>query len=116
VLVIDDDEDFRILAWRLLSTAGFKVGTASGVAEGLEYMRTHPIGLVILDILMPGRDGMEGTADIGRLFPEAKIVTVSGAANSERYLKLSARLGATASLDKRNVGSLCALLEVVLDH
>ena len=59
ILVIDDDPAVTSILRRGLSYEGFAVDTASGGAEGLEIARERPPDLVILDIMMPGMDGLE---------------------------------------------------------
>ena len=115
ILVIDDDEEFRDLAAGLLTSAGFHVSTVAGAAEGLKYMRSHPVELVILDMIMPDRDGIDALSEIKIYFPGVHVVTVSGAADSDLYLTVSSYLGADASLHKSRIASLCALLNVILD-
>ena len=112
---VDDDDEFLALVTRLLENGGFYVRTVAGVAEGLAYMRSHPIDLVILDMVMPDRDGIDALSEIKIYFPGVRVVTVSGAADSDLYLTVSSYLGADASLHKSRVASLCALLNVILD-
>jgi CheY-like chemotaxis protein len=115
VLVVDDDAEFRALARQTLEAAGFEVDEASSVSECLARIRSHATDVVILDLILPDHDGIEALAEIKTLFPEIRVVTVSGAASSELYLSVSSYLGADASLDKSRIASLCALLHVVLD-
>ena len=115
VLVVDDDPEFRALARQMLETAGFQVNEASSVSECLAHIRSHATDVVILDLILPDHDGIEALAEIKTVFPEIRVVTVSGAASCELYLSVSSYLGADASLDKSRIASLCALLNVVLD-
>ncbi len=59
VLVVDDDPKITQLLRRTLSIEGYKVQTAESGVAGLEAARSHEPDLVILDILMPGMDGLE---------------------------------------------------------
>lgn len=59
ILVIDDDPAVTSVLRRGLSYEGFAVDTAGSGAEGLEIARERPPDLVILDIMMPGMDGLE---------------------------------------------------------
>ena len=115
MLVVDDDKDFRTLARKILRPTGFEVSEAPSVAACLAHLRRQATDLVILDIVMPDRDGIEALCQVKALFPATKIVTVSGADGSELYLKVSAHLGAGASLNKSGIASLCSLVKVVLD-
>jgi DNA-binding response OmpR family regulator len=116
VLIVDDDADFRALARRILETAGFEVSEAGAASECLQHLRSYPTDLVILDIVLPDKDGIEALSEIRTLFPDTRILTISGADNCELYLRVSSYLGADASLDKSRIASLCALLKVVLDR
>jgi CheY-like chemotaxis protein len=116
ILVLDDDASFRALARAILEPAGFGVIESEDVRQCLIQLREQAIDAVILDLVMPERDGFEALRELKELFPEVRIVAVSGAADSELYLTVSAHLGADASLDKSKIGALCPLLHVVLDR
>ena len=115
VLIVDDDEYFRALARTILEPGGFEVLEADGVATCLAAIRVHRVDAIILDMVMPDRDGMEALRELRTLYPATKILTVSGANDSELFLNVSAYLGADASLDKTEIGSLPAMLDLVLD-
>jgi len=116
VLVVDDDTHFRVLARAILEPAGFEVIESADVAQCMLLLRNQAVDVVILDMVMPGRDGIEAVREIKQLYPEIPIVTVSGAEQSGLYLSVSAHLGADASLEKARVSALCPLLQVVLDR
>ena len=116
VLIVDDDEHFRILARSILEPGGFEVIESEDVRQCMSQLRYHAVDAVILDMVMPGLDGIEALRELKRLFPEIRIVAVSGAEQSDLYLSVSAHLGADASLAKARIGSLCPLLKVVLDR
>ncbi|MGD0296402.1 MAG: response regulator [Bryobacteraceae bacterium] len=115
VLIVDDDEYFRALARTILEPNGFEVLEADGVATCLSTVRARAVDAIILDMVMPDRDGMEALRELKTLYPATKILTVSGASDSELFLNVSAYLGADASLDKTEIGSLAAMLDLVLD-
>ena len=116
VLVVDDDEHFRALARSMLEPDGFEVVEAVNIEHCLSQLRDHAVDAVVLDMVMPGRDGIEAVQELKRRFPEIRIVAVSGAEQSDVYLSVSAHLGADASLEKARIGALCPLLQVVLDR
>jgi CheY-like chemotaxis protein len=116
VLVVDDDPHFRMLARTILEPAGFDVTESEDVAQCLAQLRRQTVDAVILDMVMPGEDGIEGVRQLKRLFPKIRIVAVSGADQSDLYLSVSAHLGADASLEKARIGALCPLLQVILDR
>jgi CheY-like chemotaxis protein len=116
VLVVDDDQHFRVLARTILEAAGFEVIESQDIEQCLWQLRQQAVDAVILDMVMPGRDGIEAVRELKQLFPEIRIVAVSGAEQSDVYLSVSAHLGADASLEKSRVSALCPLLRVVLDR
>jgi len=116
VLVVDDDEHFRVLARSILEPGGFAVLESEDIEQCLSALRRYPVDAVVLDMVMPGCDGIEAVRELKRCFPRIRIVTVSGAEQSDLYLSVSAHLGADASLQKTRISALCALLQVVLDR
>jgi CheY-like chemotaxis protein len=116
VLVLDDDASFRALARAILEPAGFEVIESGDFRECLMRLREQAIDAVILDVVMPERDGFEALRELKALFQETRIVAVSGAPLSKLYLAMSAHLGADASLEKSEIGALGRLLHVVLDR
>jgi CheY-like chemotaxis protein len=116
VLVIDDDEEFRDLARQILEPGGFDVVEAEDLPQGLSRLRPQGADAIILDIVMPECDGLMALRSLKACSPRSKIVTVSGAKYSALYLRVSAHLGADASLDKSKIASLCGLLNIVLER
>jgi CheY-like chemotaxis protein len=116
VLVVDDDEHFRALSRAMLEPAGFQVIESSSIQQCLEQLRRHAVDAVILDMVLPGRDGIEAVGEIKELFPRIPIIAVSGAEMGDLYLSVSAHLGADASLEKTRISALCPLLRLVLDR
>lgn len=116
VLVVDDDEHFRALARSILEPAGFDVLESEDTEQCLAQLRHQRVDAVVLDMVMPGRDGIEALRELKKSYPEVRIVAVSGVEQSDVYLSVSAHLGADASLEKTRISALCPLLQVVLDH
>src|SRR3989338_2507318 len=58
ILVVDDEEDFRIIVKDVLERAGYEAITASNGQEGLEYLQGQSVDLAILDWMMPIMDGL----------------------------------------------------------
>jgi two-component system, OmpR family, response regulator MprA len=59
ILVVDDDEGLRKALRRVLASQGFEVEVAGDGAEALSHLRARPFDLVVLDVMMPGSDGLE---------------------------------------------------------
>ena len=102
ILVIDDNEDILQLIYRLLVRSGFQVVTAHNGTKGLkEYYSSAP-NLVITDIVMPEKDGLEVIMELSSLEPKPKIIALSGGGRVEpdTYLCLAENLGAHRILEK----------------
>lgn len=82
VIIIDDEEDIRIVLKEIFVRAGFDVEVASDGAEGVNLIRETGADLVITDIIMPGVDGVQTAYDIRMEFPNTKIIVMSGGGNT----------------------------------
>jgi DNA-binding response OmpR family regulator len=102
VLIIDDDEQLRALLHEILERAGFAVIEAVNGVEGLKLFRSAPADLVITDLIMPDKEGVETILELRREFPEARVIAISGGGrnSSTNYLPIAARLGARRTLAK----------------
>lgn len=102
ILIIDDDEVFRDVLATALETAGHQVRQAGNGVEGLQMFHAQPAELVITDIVMPEKEGLDTIRDLRREFPHARIIAMSGglAHDPRLYLHMAERFGATAVLAK----------------
>ena len=112
VIIIDDEEDIRIVLKEIFVRAGFDVAVASNGEDGLNLLREQGADLVITDIIMPGSDGVETAYDIRMEFPKTKIIVMSGGGNAaslgyessaiatSAYLASAAAVGADLTLTK----------------
>ena len=78
VLVIDDDDAIRQLLRSLLEREGFVVEEAVDGQEGIERHRNQPADLVITDIIMPNKDGVNTMFELLKMTPNLKIIAISG--------------------------------------
>ena len=77
VLLVDDDPAFRLGLRASLKTGGYSVETARNAEEALEYVREHPVAVVLLDINMPGMGGFEACRRIRAAAPQIGIVMLT---------------------------------------
>jgi PAS domain S-box-containing protein len=80
ILLVDDDEGVLDLGRELLSRAGFRVWTASGGRQAVEWLGAHPdsVEAVVLDLVMPEMDGAETLRALRRIRPSLPVVVSSG--------------------------------------
>ena len=77
VLVVDDEEVVRLGYRRVLSTDGFRVMAAGNGAEALDLMAGDRFDVVLLDLRMPGMDGLDVLRAIKERWPESEVVVVT---------------------------------------
>lgn len=102
ILIIDDDEQVRALLFEILERAGFDIIEAVNGAQGLSLFRAQPADLVITDLIMPEKEGVETILELRQEFPNVRIVAMSGGGrNSCRdYLQIASQLGARRTIAK----------------
>ena len=102
ILVIDDDESIRVLLRTILEREGYRVVDAHEGHEGLKQFRENPTDLVITDLIMPGKEGIETIRELRQKFPGVKIIAVSGGGRigPSSYLKMAKGVGALRTLSK----------------
>jgi len=91
VLIVDDQPSFRAILRELLTQAGLEVvGEASDVPEAeVQVQARHP-DLAIVDIMLPGPNGFEGTRRLKALQPEMRVILVSAFGNFAQNFKNAA--------------------------
>ena len=99
VLVVDDDDTFRVRLARALEDRGFEVVAARGYAEAMDAARQQPPELAAVDLRMPGRSGLELVEALKALDPETRIVVLTGYGSIATAIE-ALRLGATHYLTK----------------
>jgi len=102
ILIIEDDVGVRDFLESLLERAGYETVTAANGKEGVDVFATSPVDLVITDIIMPEKDGIETIMDMKRLNPALKVIAISGGGRSEPedYLHSARLLGADRTVRK----------------
>jgi two-component system nitrogen regulation response regulator NtrX len=101
ILVVDDEAEIRSSLEEILREEGYGVASAPDAGEAMVLLRDTPYDVVLLDIWLPGRDGLEVLAEIRELSPEIRpeVVIVSGHGTIEAAVKAT-KLGAYDFLEK----------------
>lgn len=102
ILIIDDDEGLRRVLGQILVRAGYLVTAAVDGGEGLKSFRNEPVDLVVCDLIMPDKEGLETISALRKEFPAVKIIAISGGARVTGYdfLPAASGLGANVALAK----------------
>lgn len=103
VLVVDDDEQIRSLIRMTLEKAGYQVFEGQSGQEALQHFRVTPTDLVMMDILMPDKDGLESIMEMRREFPKVRIIAMTGGSDKIgilNFLDVAKMLGARRTLCK----------------
>ncbi len=100
ILIVDDVEEQREIASRILGKLGYFVTSVSCGEEAIAYIRSNPADLVILDMIMdPGIDGLDTFKRIIEIYPSQKAIIASGFSETHR-VKEAQRLGAGSYVKK----------------
>jgi DNA-binding NtrC family response regulator len=99
ILIVDDEEVVRRSHLRSLASAGCNAQTAGDGTEALRVMEQNPFDVILLDLRMPGLDGMDVLKTIKERWPDSEVVVITGYPTIESA-KESVRLGAFNYLAK----------------
>lgn len=79
ILIVDDDHTIRAYLRAILEEGqGHHLQEAENGSEGLQHYQKNPFDLVITDVLMPVKDGVELIMEMTERFPDARIIAMSG--------------------------------------
>ncbi len=102
ILVIDDDPMITKLLHSVFENAGHKVTEASDGKIGIKLYRQDPFDLIILDLVMPEKEGIETIMELRCDFPDVRIIAITGGVRGETDVLLTAAkdLGALSAFKK----------------
>ena len=102
ILVIDDEELVLTFLENILVEEGYEVVTAKNGEEGLELFEAQPADLVITDIIMPKRDGLDTILQLKKSVPDLPVIAISAGGNipKERYLAVASYMKNTTTIPK----------------
>ncbi len=103
ILVVEDDPNMRSMMGLLLQSAGHAVVESEDGVAASAILKRERIDLVITDVVMPKKDGLEFIREVRQQWPKVPIVAVSGGGDhldGTYCLKVARSLGAAATLEK----------------
>ena len=115
VLIVDDQDMVRQTLRLALESEGLDVREAADGVEALRLYRTSPADVVVTDIVMPNKEGIETIFELRRSAPRVKIIAMSGRDTAD-FLDMARKLGADHVLRKPfEMRTLIALVRGCLD-
>lgn len=99
ILIIDDEKDIRKALTGILEDEGYQVLNAESGIEGIEIARQELPDLILLDIWMPGMDGLEALEELKKLIPQVTVIMISGHGTIETAVRAT-KLGAFDFIEK----------------
>ena len=102
ILIIDDEQMALQLLRKILEGEGYEVEIAVNGQEGLELFRRQPCDLVITDMVMPVKDGLQTILELRKEAPDLPVIAISGggAIAKERYLTVAGYLNKVITIAK----------------
>ena len=115
ILVVDDEQQIRRMLVTCLTRAGHEVIEAADGEEALQHYADEPVDLIVLDLLMPGKEGLETLMALRDDPERPKVIAISGGARSvgADFLPVARKLGADMTLKKPFHNQ--ALLDAIAD-
>jgi len=117
ILIIDDEEMMRDTIAMMLEDGDFEIRGAADGNIGLRELETYRPDLVITDIIMPNKEGIETILEIRRKWPDLPIIAISGGGRTSNmdFLEAAKKFGANETLHKpftvdEIVAAVCRLL------
>jgi len=99
VLVVDDEPEIRELLQEIASQHECRVLQAEHGEAAWKIAQGEPVHLLITDLMMPERDGIETMQQFRTAYPDLKVIAISGRMDGP-YLRMARMLGADATLPK----------------
>ncbi|HEY8966905.1 MAG TPA: response regulator [Candidatus Methylacidiphilales bacterium] len=117
ILIIEDEAPFRSVLARVLQEKGHTVVETPDGSDALRLCRLHGFDLMLTDLIMPNKEGIETIIEVRKDFPVLPIIAMSGGGRSgpQDLLSAAAALGAHATITKPfHIQELIALIEAQL--
>lgn len=102
ILIIDDEAPMRLVLQEALIAEGYDVKTAANGEEALELSEREDFDLMMIDLIMPGKDGFETIVSLRENHPRTRMIAMSGAGESGwgNFLRIAGKIGHCHTLAK----------------
>jgi DNA-binding response OmpR family regulator len=87
ILVVDDEPVARQSLSEILRLEGYAVNAVPNGQAAVEYVRTHPVELVVVDLRMPGMDGLEVVQVVNQISPETEVILLTAFGSTETAIQ-----------------------------
>ena len=118
ILIIDDEPHILLMLKKMLERVGYEIEIATSGVEGIKLFKESGSDLVITDIIMPEKEGLETIREMRRIKSDLKIIAMSGGGkvSADNYLQIARIFGAAKSIakpftQKEMVSAVQSLLE-----
>lgn len=88
ILLVDDEERFRITLQKMLAAQGLTVEAVSSGQKALEALQQRAFDVILLDIRMPGMNGIQTLAEIKKLDPDLEVIVLTGHASMDAAMEI----------------------------
>jgi DNA-binding NtrC family response regulator len=116
VLIVDDEERFRVTLGKLLTVKGLEVDTIGSAKEALERLKEKPYDVILLDVKMPEMDGVQALAEIKKLSPGIEVIILTGHASVDAAMEIMKLGGYDYLLKPCPIDELMAKIETAYDR
>ena len=120
ILIIDDEPHILLMLKKMLERVGYEIEIATNGVEGIRLFKESGSDLVITDIIMPEKEGLETIREMRRIKSDLKIIAMSGGGkvSADNYLQIARIFGAAESIakpftQKEMVSAVQSLLEQI---
>lgn len=103
ILIVDDEENVLGVLKNILENKGHTVQTATNGKDGINKNKTNKFDIIITDIFMPDKDGLEFILELTKIKSDVKIIAISGGSPYEYpkdYLNIAEKMGADFTMEK----------------
>jgi DNA-binding NtrC family response regulator len=116
ILIVDDEERFRLTLAKLLKVRELDVTTLGSGPEALEALKQEPYDVIVLDVRMPGMDGIETLAEIKKLNPNIEVIILTGHASVDAAVDIMKLGGYDYLLKPCSVEELIEKIEAAFER